>query len=525
MSREEDVRTWEALTPMADQLSGEGVGDAHSSDDRRDNITRQERRGITGGQVSAIRQTIEVVNYSNQEQIQTEIERLSVIRRKDRSSADKLRLFQLKLYDLAKRETEQRFYVLYDKIFLPYVLEVAFKRVHANRGAAGIDGVTTEQIVKGGTSGFLADLGEDLRKRTYKPNAVKRVYIEKSDGGRRPLGIPTVRDRVAQMACKLVIEPIFESDFADHSYGFRPKRSASGAIEEIQDHLKAGLTEVYDADLSKYFDTIPHDRLMIALGERISDKRVLALIRGWLTAPVQEEDGRFIGGKRSREGTPQGGVISPLLSNIYLNLLDRIVASPTSVFACLGIKMIRYADDFILMGRSLTSEPIELLHQLLNRMGLKIHPTKSVLLDARQESFEFLGFCVRYSRCIFKKGRKYWEIFPSEKSQKKVRRKVRDRLRLIGHFPPWLVARELNEVVQGWLNYFDIEGLSRMQVPRRNLETYLQDRIWRYYNRKSQRKSTLYGTQAYEMLTQEYGLKRVYTPRRWRPVNAHHKGH
>lgn len=460
------------------------------------------------------------MNYSNQQQIQTEIARLSAIRRRDRSSEDKLRLLQLKLYDLAKREVGQRFYVLYDKIFQPHVLEVAFRRVHANKSAAGIDGVTTEQIVKSGASGFLADLGEDLRKRTYKPNAVKRVYIEKPDGGRRPLGIPTVRDRVAQMACKLVIEPIFESDFADHSYGFGPKRSASGAIEEIRDHLKAGLTEVYDADLSKYFDTIPHDRLLIAIGERISDKRVLVLIRSWLTAPVQEEDGRFGGGKSTRMGTPQGGVISPLLANIYLNLLDRIVASPTGMFGCSGIKMIRYADDFILMGRTLTTESIEGLHQLLTRMGLEIHPTKSHRLDARRESFEFLGFRVRYSRSIFRKDKKYWDIYPSPKSQKKVRTNVRERLKRIGHFPPWSVARELNEVVQGWLNYFDIEGVSYMQVPRRRLETYLQDRIWRYYNRKSQRKSKLYGQQAYKMLTQEYGLKRVYATSRWRPVNA-----
>jgi len=457
--------------------------------------------------------------YSNQQQVQTEIARLDAKKRRDRSAGEKLCLLQLKLYDKAKREEGSKFYILYDKVFLPFILEEAFYRVSENKGSPGIDGVSIDQIIESGVSDFLSDLGEDLRKRTYRPSAVKRVYIEKSDGGRRPLGIPTVRDRVAQMVCKLVIEPIFEADFADHSFGFRPKRSAAGAMKEIRHHLQAGRAMVYDADLSKYFDTIPHDRLLIALRERISDERVIDLIGLWLTAPVQEEDGRFGGGKKTKMGTPQGGVISPLLANVYLNLLDRIVANPAGDFALAGIKMIRYADDFILMGKELDAKLIEKLHRYLERMGLKINETKSHQLDARQSTFDFLGFSVRYSRSIFNKG-KFWNIYPSNKSQKKLRANIRKCLKRIGHYPPNLVAYRLNQVIQGWLNYFEIKGVSHMQRPRRRLENYLRERIWRYYQRKSQRGSKLHGQQAYQMLTGKYGLKRVYVSSQWQPVNA-----
>jgi RNA-directed DNA polymerase len=227
------------------------------------------------------------------------------------SSSERVQLYQRKLYLKAKQEKNYGFYVLYDKLFLPYVLEEAWKRVKANDGGAGVDGITLQMIEGSGVEEFLKNLSEELRQQTYRASAVKREWISKDNGGERPLGIPTIKDRVAQMACMLIIEPIFEADFEEHSYGFRPKRSAQDAVTKIKEHLKAGKTEVYDADLSKYFDTIPHDKLKIVLKERIKDQRVLKLLNKWLKAPVYE-DGRYTGGKNNKVGTPQGGVISPL---------------------------------------------------------------------------------------------------------------------------------------------------------------------------------------------------------------------
>ena len=251
---------------------------------------------------------------SNQQQVGTQLI-LIPKKRKEMSSAERVQLLQRGLYLKAKQEKDYGFYILYDKIFMHYVMLEAWKRVKANGGSAGVDGVTIEEVETNGVEEFLKILSEELRQQTYEPSAVKRVWIPKANGGQRPLGIPTLKDRVAQMACQLVIEPIFEADFEEHSYGFRPKRSAHDAIAKIKEHLKGGKTEVYDADLSKYFDTIPHDKLIVALNERIKDQRVLKLINKWLKAPVYD-DGQYTGGKKNKVGTPQGGVISPLLSNL-----------------------------------------------------------------------------------------------------------------------------------------------------------------------------------------------------------------
>ena len=229
---------------------------------------------------------------------------------------------------------------MYDKVSLGYVLRESYRRVKANGGSPGADGMTFEQVEgQIGRKAFLSQLEKELKQRTYRPSAVKRVMIPKANGGERPLGIPTIRDRVAQMACKIAIEPIFEADFAENSYGFRPKRGAKDAMQDIREHLKSGHHHVLDADLSKYFDTIPHDKLMKALAERISDKHILHLIKLWLKAPV-EGNGRTHGGKKRKVGTPQGGVISPLLANIYLNLLDRNINRMNSVFAQNGVKLV-----------------------------------------------------------------------------------------------------------------------------------------------------------------------------------------
>jgi len=457
---------------------------------------------------------------SIQQQVQMEINTLSQKKRKDMNSGERVRLLQLKLYLKAKQESGYKFYVLYDKIFQPHILEEAYKRSKAKNGSAGIDKQSFKDVEEYGREKFLTEISEELRKRTYKPQAVKRKWIEKEGGGKRPLGIPTIKDRVVQQACKIVIEPIFEADFDDSSYGFRPKRSAKGAITEIRDKLKKGDQMVYDADLSKYFDTIPHDKLEIVLKERIADPRVLHLIKLWLKVPIVEEDGRYTGGKGNTKGTPQGGVISPLLANIYMNLLDRIINNPQGYFTKRGIRMIRYADDFILMSKHIHQESLIKVHNYLGRMGLTINADKSKLINATKESFDFLGFTFRYDRSIFSIGEKFWNIKPKAHSRKKIRQKINLKLKSIGHYPAEKVVSELNLIIRGWMNYYKIDKVSYTQIAFKELEDYLRNRLYRYYNRKSQRKTRLYGQQAFDKLVKEYGLIKPYVNSGIRPVNA-----
>lgn len=444
-------------------------------------------------------------NESNQRKVE---EQLVLIpkKRKEMSSSERVQLYQRKLYLKAKQEKDFRFYILYDKVFLHYILAESWQQVKANGGSAGVDGITIEQIEREGVEGFLRKLSEELRQQTYRASAVKRVWIPKSNGGQRPLGIPTVKDRVAQTACKLVIEPIFEADFEDCSYGFRPKRSAKDAVTKIKEHLKNGKTAVYDADLSKYFDTIPHEKLMIALRQRIADKRVLSLIWQWLKAPVYE-DGQYKGGKKNKVGSPQGGVISPVLSNIYLHLLDRIINSCSGPFKKAGIMLVRYADDFVLLGRKIDEIALNKLKELLGRMGLTLNEQKSKLVNARETPFDFLGFVFRYDRS-FKNpsGSWFWNVKPSDKSVKKIRQNIGDTLHVKGHSNPSDLVRVLNEKLRGWLNNVEIEGVSYPYVAKRKLNYYLRTRLLRYFNRKSQRKSRLYRKQAFELLVDKFGL-------------------
>lgn len=423
-------------------------------------------------------------------------------------------MLQRKLYLSAKQEKEKKFYILYDKVFLDYILAEAWRRVKSRGGSPGIDRQNFNDIERAGVEQFLAVLKEELRTRTYKPSAVKRVYIPKPNGEQRPLGIPTIKDRVAQMACKLVIEPIFEADFEDSSYGFRPQKSAQEAIIKIKEHLKAGRMEVYDADLSKYFDTIPHEKLMKTLAMRISDGRILELITLWLKTPVYD-DGKYTGGRKSTVGTPQGGVISPLLANIYLHLLDRIVNSRESVFAKAGIHIVRYADDFVLMGRKLTKEAMTTLQALLKRMELQINEGKSRQIDARQTPFNFLGFTVRFDRSIYDTTKRFWHIKPSDKSCKRIRQNINMFLRHAGHYPPKKLTDGLNGRIRGWLNYFQIGGVSYTSLSKRKLNGYLRERLFQYYNRKSQRKTRLYRQQAFSILVEKYGM---IDPMKYQPV-------
>lgn len=430
-----------------------------------------------------------------------------LIKRKKSELSDSERVLALQrgLYQKAKQEKGYKFYVLYDKVFLGYILKESWKQVKANGGSSGIDGVRIEDVKEQGVEGYLRTLGEELRTKQYRAQAVKRVMIPKANGGERPLGIPTVRDRIVQTACKLILEPIFEADFEESSHGFRPGRSAAGAMGAIKEHLESGLDEVLDGDLSKYFDTIPHEKLLIALKERISDPRMLDLIKQWLEVPIYEGK-QFKGGKKNKVGTPQGGVISPLLANIYLHLLDRIVNNPKSLFARAGVKIVRYADDFVMMGKKIELQIKDKLKELLSRMGLSLNEEKTRMVNAKEESFDFLGFSIRYDRSIIGSKPKYWNIIPSRKSEQRLRDKIKDYLDQHGHYCVEQICGDLNLQLAGWLNYFEIKGVSYPAMSKRRLRHYLQERLNRYYNRKSQRGCRLYGQKAFEVLVARYGL-------------------
>lgn len=352
---------------------------------------------------------------------------------------------------------------MYDKIRLEYFLWEAYRRVRANGGAPGVDGVTFDRLEKSGLPEFINGIKEDLANNTYKAQAVRRVYIPKANGKLRPLGIPTIRDRVVQMSCKMVIEPVFEADFGENSYGFRPKKSAKDAMVKIKTYLKEKRTHVLDADLEAYFDMIPHDKLMIAVKQRIVDKNVLSLILQWLKSPVIDSENRTTGGKNNQLGTPQGGVISPLLSNIYLNLLDRIIENPRSEFARAGIRIVRYADDFILLGGHISDKISDQLESILTRMGLRLNKEKTSKKQLWKESMNFLGFTIRWARTPFKGSvNKFWNIFPSKKSEKKIRQSVKEILRISLHRKPAVYVYKLNTKLRGWVNYFKINGVSQM---------------------------------------------------------------
>lgn len=426
-------------------------------------------------------------------------------KKREMSDAERVLSLQCKLYQKAKQEKGYKFYVLYDKLFQKHMLNEAWATVKTNGGAPGIDGVSISDIEQQGVSDYLRTLGEELRTKRYRAQAVRRVMIPKANGGERPLGIPTVKDRIVQTACKQLLEPIFEADFEESSYGFRPERSSADALRAIKDHLKAGKSEVLDADISKYFETIPHDKLLIGLKERISDPRILALIKQWLKVPIYEDDS-YKGGKKNKVGTPQGGVISPLLANIYLNLLDRIINHPMSIFSRNGIKIVRYADDFVLMGKQIGTQVKEQLKSLLNRMGLNLNEEKTRTVEAKQESFTFLGFTIRYDKDLRDSKKRYWNIIPSRKSEQKIRDKIKTYLGAHGHYNGKQVSEELNKILRGWLNYFEIKGVSYPAVSKRRLRYYLSESLNRYYKRKSQRRCRLYGQNAFEVLVTKYRL-------------------
>ena len=421
------------------------------------------------------------------------------------SDAERVRDLQRKLYRKAKQVKEFRFYVLYDKVRLPHFLREVYKRCKTKNGSQGVDGISFQDVKDYGVDKFLSEIKDELEKKTYKPQAILRVEIPKANGKTRPLGIPTVKDRVVQMTVKLVIEPIFEADFEESSYGFRPRRSAGDAVGAIKENLQAGRSDILDADLSACFDTIPHKELMYLLAQRISDRNILHLIKMWLKVPVME-DGRPRGGKKRKVGIPQGGVISPLLANIYLHLLDKAVNKPGGIFQKSGVRIIRYADDFVLMAEKIPEECLVYLKGLLSRMKLQLNEEKSRVVFAQEESFDFLGHTFRYSDDLYGRPVKYWNVEPSKKSQKKVRQKIREYLSKNSHKAPEILVDDLNAILRGWINYFTIEGVTYPDKAKRNLRYYLGIKLRRYYKRKSQRKSKLYNQGAMRILVERYGL-------------------
>jgi group II intron reverse transcriptase/maturase len=415
---------------------------------------------------------------------------------------DKIRKLQRALYRKAKAEPKYRFWSLYGDIIRPDVLEQALRVVSSNGGAPGVDGQTIAGIKESaeGRQRWLGQLQEELKNHTYRPQPVRRVMIPKSNGGQRPLGIPTVKDRVVQMAATLVLMPIFEADFHPRSYGFRPRRNAHQAIDEIVRALRSGRREVLDADLSKYFDTIPHRQLLQRVARRVSDGSVLRLIKQWLRAPVVEEDKA---GKRrvvpNRCGTPQGGVISPLLANLYLNGLDWEINERKGKAAV----MVRYADDFVILSPQGRTEGLrQWLRSWLAEQGLKLNEEKTRVVEAR-EGFAFLGFQVRWQPAR-RSGREYAHVEPARKSQAGLRDKVRAILNhWTRHEHTEEIIRRVNRLLRGWSGYFHYQNSSRVFGKMR---WWVNDRLRRWLWRKHACRRALWKHYGDPVLYQRYGL-------------------
>ena len=440
------------------------------------------------------------------------------------TTPDTIRTLQRKLYAMAKQEPAYRFYALYDKLYRADILSHAWRLVRANRGSPGVDGISFEAIESGeGIETFVRELAQDLKDKTYRAQPVRRVMIPKADGSLRPLGIPTIRDRVVQMAGKLIIEPIFEADFCANSYGFRPKKSAHDAVDDIANTLWAGYTQVIDADLSKYFDSIPHAKLMAVVAERIVDGGILHLIKLWLKAPVIGEDDNGVkktvgGGKANSKGTPQGGVISPLLANCYLHILDRIWQRQ-HLKGNLKAHLVRYADDFVVMCRKDVQEPLKVVRHVLERLGLSLNEAKTQVVDATEASFDFLGFSIRMSRGL-RTGKPYPNVRPSDKSLMKIKTKLTALTRR--ELTPIALDKmvgNVNRSLRGWANYFHYRNSNQVME---KVKTHAEQRLRQHLMKRHKVKDRGVGEGRFPSveLYRRYGLYKVPTAAGWRSAHA-----
>jgi RNA-directed DNA polymerase len=428
---------------------------------------------------------------------------------------EQIRNLQTKLYAKAKAEPAYRFYVLYDKVYREDILAHAYRLARSNAGAPGVDGVRFEDIEASGLEEWLAGLRQQLRTETYKPQPVRRVAIPKPGGGERPLGIPTIRDRVAQTAAKLVLEPIFEADLSDSAHGYRAGRNAQGAVRQVHQALCDGYTDVVDADLSKYFDTIPHDQLMKSVARRVSDGKMLRLIKAWLKTPVEDTDERgnrrMTGGKGSRMGTPQGGVISPLLANIYMNRFLRVFVErgKNREFAA---RLVNYADDFVILSRGRAKEALQWTRRVMAAIGLSLNETKTCIRNGRREHFDFLGYTFGPDRDR-KHGRGYLGAKPSKKAVRRLKEKVRAQLRNGNMNPLPDVVRALNRLLGGWANYFSHGGTF---VAYRSIDSHVYERMRNFLRRRH--KVSTRGLRAFgwDRVFGELGVMSLYARRRGR---------
>jgi RNA-directed DNA polymerase len=428
------------------------------------------------------------------------------------TTPDKIRDLQIKLYRKAKHEPGFRFYQLYDKVYREDVLLHAYALARANGGAPGVDGESFEDIESGGLAEWLHGLRKELHDKTYQPQPVRRVMIPKPGGGERPLGIPTIRDRVAQTAAKLILEAIWEADLEPNAYGYRPRRSAQDAIRKVDNLLDQGYTDIVDADLSKYFDTIPHSELMRCVARRIVDKHMLHLIKMWLKVPVEERDEtgqkRLTGGKGNDRGTPQGGVISPALANLYINRMLKGFRQ-TRREEQFRARIVNYADDFVILSRGQAAEALEWTRGVLERLGLTLNEKKTSIRNAREERFDFLGYTFG-PHINPQDGARYLGYSPSKKSVGRVKQKVGELLERRNVAPWEEVCQKLNRMLRGWRQYFSIGTKSQAY---RAVDEYVYDRVRNFLRRRH--KVSSQGTRQFpaERVYGSLGVFRLQGPR------------